>query len=386
VNFAVAPDTFQKLALLDGATQHEPAGSDPLSEQAAGSKINKPTPLPCIGEASTPTGTKPMLMAMMTTACERNCHYCIFRAGRTKTQRLTFTPDEMAAGFIKLNEASVADGIFLSSGIIKGGVTTQDKIIDTAAILRKKYNYRGYIHLKVMPGAEYDQVRETLRLADRVSINLEGPTEQRLAALAPKKDFWHELFQRIQWASQIRQREGWRTSLVTQFVVGAVGDTDLEILQTSERLYRQLGLRRAYYSAFHPASQTPFAELPPVAAERQLRLYQAGFLLRDYGWNLAELAFAPNANLPLDLDPKRAWAEAHLRQAPVEINRAGREELLRIPGIGPKTADAILAARRQQKLTELAQLRALGVRDVAQTSPYVLLNGRQAAQQLALFA
>jgi predicted DNA-binding helix-hairpin-helix protein len=385
MNFKLAPDTMQKLTLLEGATRHEPAGSNPLAEKANGSASPAPNRLPCIGEASTPTGAKPLLMGMMTTACERNCHYCIFRAGRSKTQRLSFTPDEMAAGFNKLHRAGLVDGIFLSSGIIKGGVTTQDKIIDTAAILRKKYNFRGYVHLKVMPGAEYDQVRETLRLADRVSINLEGATAQRLAALAPKKDFWQELFQRIQWASQIRQQEGWRASLVTQFVVGAVGDTDLELLQMSEQLYHRLGLRRAYYSAFRPAIQTPFEDLAPTSAERELRLYQAGFLLRDYGWNLEELPFTQQENLRLDVDPKRAWAEEYLRSAPVEINRASRSELLRVPGIGPKTADAIIAERRRGRLTELAHLRALGLRDPAQSSPYILLNGRAPAQQLTLF-
>ncbi len=386
MNFKLAPDTMQKLTLLEGATRHEPAGGDPLAEKASSSASAALKRFPCISEASTPTGPKPLLMAMMTTACERNCHYCIFRAGRSKTQRLSFTPDEMAASFDKLQRAGQVDGIFLSSGIIKGGVTTQDKIIDTATILRKKYNFRGYVHLKVMPGAEYDQVRETLRLADRVSINLEGATAQRLAALAPKKEFWSELFQRIQWASQIRQREGWRTSLVTQFVVGAVGDTDLELLQMSKQLYRRLGLRRAYYSAFQPAIQTPFENLAPTSAERELRLYQAGFLLRDYDWNLEELPFTQNANLRLDIDPKRAWAEEHLRATPVEVNRASRSELLRVPGIGPKLADAIIAGRRQGRLTELAHLRALGLRNPAQSSPYLLLNGQAPAQQLALFA
>jgi predicted DNA-binding helix-hairpin-helix protein len=385
MNFTIAPDTIQKLSLLDGATRHEPAGADPLSERAATTQLSKPKALPCIGEASTPTGAKPILMGMMTTACERNCHYCIFRAGRSKTQRISFTPDEMAAGFDKLHRAGHVDGIFLSSGIIKGSVTTQDKLIDTATILRKKYHYRGYVHLKVMPGAEYEQVRETVRLADRVSINLEGATAQRLAALAPKKDFWHELFQRIQWASQIRQQEGWRTSLVTQFVVGTVGDTDLELLQMSERLYRQLGLRRTYFSAFRPASQTPFENLAATPAEREFRLYQASFLLRDYGWNLEDLPFTTNTNLRLDVDPKRAWAEENLKHAPVEINRATREELLRVPGIGPKIADAIVNARRANSLTDLSHLRALGLRDVAQASPYVLFNGHLAAQQLALF-
>ena len=384
MNFKVAPDAMQKLTLLDSATRHEPAGSDPLGEKANTTTLRAPKRLPCIGEAATPAGKKPILMAMMTTACERNCHYCVFRAGRSKTERVSFTPDEMAGAFMRLHHAGLVDGLFLSSGIIKGSVTTQDKLIAAAEILRKKHQYRGYVHLKVMPGADYEQVRQTVRLASRVSINLEGPTPQRLAALAPKKDFWDELVQRIRWASQIKGQEGWNTSLVTQFVVGAVGDTDLELLQMSETLYRQLGLRRAYYSAFSPVIQTPFEGLAPTAPEREFRLYQAGFLLRDYGWNLEELPFNPNANLRLDVDPKRAWAEEHLHHAPVEINRADRAQLLRVPGIGPQAADAILAARRQGALTELTHLRALGVRNVSQVSPYVLLDGRRAAQQLAL--
>lgn len=384
MNFKLAPDTFQKLTLLEGATQHEPAGSDPLGEKAA-TQVAKPKALPCIAEASTAGGKKPILMGMMTTACERNCHYCVFRAGRTKTERISFTPDEMAASFDTLQRAGQVDGIFLSSGIIKGSVTTQDKILDTAEILRKKYNYRGYVHLKVMPGAEEEQVRRTLQLADRVSINLEGPTAQRLEALAPKKDFWNELVQRIQWASQIRAETQWKVSLVTQFVVGAVGDTDLELLGMSEKLYRQMGLRRTYFSAFHPVSQTPFENYGVTPAEREFRLYQASYLLRDYGWNLEELPFQTNTNLRLDVDPKRAWAEEHLKHTPVEINRASRNELLRIPGIGPLTADAILTARRKQRITELSHLRALGLRDLTHASPYLLLNGRQPAQQIALF-
>lgn len=385
MEFKVAPDTFQKLSLLDGATRHEPAGADPLSEQADAQRLSKPKPLPCISEVSTGTGKKPLLMGMMTTACERNCHYCVFRAGRSQTQRISFTPDEMASSFHTLQRAGHVDGIFLSSGIVKGSVTTQDKIIDTAEILRKKYNYRGYIHLKVMPGAEYDQVRRTVQLADRVSINLEGPTAQRLEALAPKKDFWNELVQRLKWVSQIRQQEQWPVSIVSQFVVGAVGDTDLELLQMSERLYRQMGLRRTYFSAFRPVSQTPFEGVKSTPAEREFRLYQASFLLRDYGWHLEDLPFSTNTNLPLDVDPKQAWAEQNLRNTPIEINVARRDQLLRIPGIGPQTADAILAARRHGKLTDLAHLRAIGLRDIAKASPYILLNGRQPEQQLALF-
>lgn len=395
MNFKVAPDPFQKLSLLDDATAFEPAGSEPLTElSTTGHSAGKTEsiharhtakPLPCISEVTTPQGKKPVLKSMMTTACERDCYYCPFRAGRTKMQRITFQPDEMARTFDLMQRARLVDGMFLSSGIIKGGATTQDKIIDTAELIRKKYNYRGYIHLKIMPGAEYDQIRRTMQLADRVSVNLEGATEERLRRLAPKKEYWTELIQRLQWVSQLRSQEALRASVVTQFVVGAVGDTDLELLQVSEMLYRQWGLRRAYYSAFHPISQTPFEELPSTPALREHRLYQAGFLLRDYGWQLEDLPFQQDTNLRLDVDPKQAWADEHLRFAPLEVNKASREELLRIPGIGPKGVNAILRARQRGHLTELSQLRRIGIRDVKKSAPYVLLNGRAPEQQLPLF-
>ena len=383
MEFRVSPDPYQKLSLLDDATQFEPAGNDPMLEkEPQGSR--RPKPLPCVSNVATPSGPKPVLKAMITTACEKNCYYCPFRAGRAQTQRVTFTPDEMAKTFDTIQRAGIVDGMFLSSGIIKGGATSQDKIIDTGEILRKRYSYRGYIHLKIMPGAEYDQIRRAMQIADRVSINLEGATPQRLNALAPKKDYWNEIFQRIAWIAQLRQQERLRASVVTQFVVGAVGDTDVELLHVSEQLYRQFGLRRAYYSAFNPVAHTPFEHLPPESDRREFRLYQASFLLRDYGWDLEDLPFAANANLPPEVDPKLAWALEHLREAPVEVNRATRAELLRVPGIGPKSADAIVAARRSAQLTELAHLHRLGVRDVARSSPYVLLNGRAPEQQLLL--
>lgn len=387
MNFKVAPDAYQKLSLLRDATDFEPAGADPLSEQAPtphGARSTKA--LPCISEVTTPTGKKPILKAMMTTACERDCFYCPFRAGRTKTTRVTFSADEMARSFDLLQRAQVVDGLFLSSGIIKGSVTTQDKIIDTAEILRRKYGYRGYVHLKIMPGAEAEQIRRAMQLADRVSVNLEGATAERLQRLAPKKDYWNELFTRLQWISQLRAQETLRASVVTQFVVGAVGDTDLELLQVSEHLYRQLGLARAYYSAFHPISQTPFESLASTPLGRQNRLYQASYLLRDYQWNLEDLPFQGEGNLPLDRDPKLAWADENLLAEPVEINRAERQELLRVPGIGPKNADAIIQARRRSSFTQLSHLHAVGVRNVERTGHYVLLNGKRAAQQLSLFA
>ena len=389
MNFRIAPDPFVKLSLLEGATRFEPAGNDPISEAADAPASNLPThvpkALPCISDVSTPQGKKPIMKAMMTTACERNCFYCPFRAGRNKTQRVTFAPDEMAKAFDLVHRAGLVDGMFLSSGIIKGGVTTQDKIIDTAEIMRKQYSYRGYIHLKIMPGAEYDQIRRAMQLADRVSVNLEGATPQRLQALAPKKDYWNELVTRLHWIAELRDKEQLRASVVTQFVVGAVGDTDLELLQVSETLYRQMGLRRAYYSAFNPVDQTPFEDLPATPALRQMRLYQASFLLRDYGWNVEEMPFVGPGNLPLDVDPKLAWATENLT-TPLEVNRASRDELLRVPGIGPRTADSLMRVRRASTISELAHLRHAGVRDAEKAGRFLLLNGRAPVRQLPLFA
>ncbi len=384
MKFRVAPDAYQKLSLLGDATRFEPAGGDPVTEAAETAAPSKGKPLPCISDVSTPKGKKPILKAMMTTACERNCNYCPFRAGRNQARRITFQPDEMAGVFNKMQQAGLVDGLFLSSGIIKGGVSTQDRLIDAAEILRSKFLYRGYIHLKIMPGAEYDQILRAMQLADRVSINLEGATPKRLEALAPAKDYWQELITRMRWIEDIRRQRRLSVSSATQFVVGVVGDTDLELLQVSETLYAQMGLRRAYYSAFSPVAGTPFEERAAVAPMRQFRLYQASFLLRDYGWSVEDLPFDASANLPLNIDPKLAWAQEHLLDAPLEVNRASRRELLQVPGIGPVTADAIVKERRRGRLSDITHLRAIGVRRVERVAPFVLLDGHRPPVQMRL--
>lgn len=333
---------------------------------------------------------RPLLKTLLTSACERNCYYCPFRAGRNY-RRATFKPEEMAKTFMDMQRAGMVDGLFLSSGIIKGGVATQDRLLDTADILRNKYRFRGFLHLKIMPGAERDQVRRAMQLADRISVNLEAPNTKRLQSLAPLKVFLEELLQPLQWAEEIRQTEspqmGWKgrwPSTVTQFVVGAVGESDLELLTTTNYLYRQLRLRRTYFSRFQPISDTPLEAHAPENPWREHRLYQASFLIRDYNFDMEEMPFDQTGNLPLDVDPKEGWARQNLMEAPLEINRADREELLRVPGIGPKGAEAILRARRQQKLRDLQTLRQLGVVTTRMT-PFVLLDGRRPAQQLRLF-
>ena len=397
MNYSIALEPLEKIARMGDLNGFEAAGDAPHAEPTRPSCF---TPSPAkptrqerntaslrrsIYQVTTPRGPKPVLRTMMTTACERNCFYCAFRAGRSSTERLTLQPAEMAEGFTRMQKAGLVDGLFLSSGIIGGGVKAQDKIIDTAEILRKKQKYGGFIHLKIMPGAEYEQVRRAMQLADRVSVNLEGATQGRLAQLAPQKEFWDELLLRLMWTQQIRREERVRASSVTQFVVGAAGDTDLELISLSEKLYQQAGLRRVYYSSFFPVPDTPFENLPPASAKRQHRLYQASFLLRDYNWETEDIGFGADQNLRLDVDPKQAWADLYLRAAPVELNQADRQTLLRVPGIGPKSADRILRARRLGRLTDLKTLRALGVASPQKAAPYVLLDGRQPAHQLALF-
>ena len=259
------PDAAQKLERMGNVTFFEPAGEPGVREKRVPRQHKNLHD--CVSQVQTPKGPMPVLKTMLTTACERNCYYCPFRAGRSTAPRYTFSPEEMAKTFDEMARARLVDGLFLSSGIIKGSVTTQDKLIDTIDIVRRKYGYRGYIHVKVMPGAEEDQLLRSMQLADRVSINLEGPTPQRLQALAPKKEFQRELLGLLQMASRFRRERPERlASLVTQFVVGAVGDTDLELLSLGERLYNQLGLARTYFSAFHPVSNTPFREFAAHAA------------------------------------------------------------------------------------------------------------------------
>ena len=380
------PNTMTKLALMGDAAAYEPVGDQPQQERRR-VPYQSHSLDECITNVSTPTGKRKILKAMVTTACQMNCHYCPFRAGRSQMKRLTFTPDELARGLDTLQQAGKVEGMFLSSGIIKGSVTTQDKIIDTAEIVRNRYDYRGYLHLKVMPGIEYDQLYRLMQLGDRVSVNLEGPTQARLDALAPKKDFQRELLSMLQLAEQIRRTHPYEklASTVTQFVVGAVGDTDQELLSLSNRLYRRYGLARAYYSGFSPIIQTPFENLPATDPLREYRLYQASFLLRDYGWNVEDLPFLSDGNMELALDPKRAWAERHLREAPVEIMTARRDQLLKLPGIGPVSANAILMARRKGKLTSLTDLQKLGIRGPEKASPYILLSGRRLLAQPKLF-
>ncbi len=391
-------DALSQLKFLSDQMSFEPdAEHRPGCFVPQGSIVPQDSPKPDKSEhlfvhpAQLPNGRKiKLLKTLLSSACERDCYYCPFRAGRN-FRRATFKPQEFANLFSELARKGAAEGIFLSSGIAGGGVRTQDQLLDTADILRHKLGFRGYVHLKIMPGAERAQVERAMQLADRVSINLEAPNSARLARLAPHKVFLEELLQPLKWVDEIRRStpptKAWNKrwpSTVTQFVAGGADESDLELLTTTEYLHKNVHLKRAYFSAFHPILDTPLENKAPVDPVREQRLYQASFLLRDYGFELEELPFSSDGNLPLPEDPKLAWAQTHLSERPLELNKAEYTQLMRVPGIGPKGAEAILKARRAGKLRELSTLKRLGI--VAErAAPYVLLDGKRAVTQLALF-
>lgn len=377
-------EAYERLKLVTSQMHLEPA-EDAHCPQLSNRKQDKVN----VSKAVLPNGKQILLLkSQLSTVCEKNCFYCPFRTGRD-FERATFSPDEFAKIFISLYNARIAEGIFLSSGIVNNGVFTQDKLIDTAEILRKKLFFQGYIHLKIMPGAEYSQVERAMQLADRVSINLEGPTSYRLQLLAPRKQFVEELLQPLEWIDQIRNtlppQKGWNghwPSSVTQFVVSAVGESDLELMSATEFLYRRLHLKRTYYSSFSPIPDTPLENVPQGSPVREHRLYEASFLLRDYGFGMEELPFDPEGHLPLDVDPKYAWARNNLTGHPIEINRADKHALMRIPGIGPKTANSILTKRVREKFYHFEELASTGI-NLQRAAPFLLVNGKILSHQLS---
>lgn len=378
------PDVQQKLAILGGEAAEEV--SDVAATQSIQQGIKHETGF-IYNAKQEGGGTTRLFKVLQTNACRYACKYC-FTSCAIRRKRTTFKPDELATTFVSLNQQKRVDGLFLSSGIVPDADTTMEKMLATVERLRLKDGYTGYIHLKLIPGASFEYIERAVQLADRVSLNLEAPNQQRLSDLAPDKEFAGSMWGRMAWAAElIRQarREG-RTaarSLTTQFVVGAVGESDKELLGTVQRAHRELGLWRAFFSVFHPIERSPLEGQPAEDPTRALRLYQSDFMLRDYGFRYDELPFDGDGLLPRDKTPKQAWADAHLHE-PVELNRAPRHVLLRIPGIGPKSADNIIAARRAARLRDLSQLKALGV-TTGWAAPYVLLDGKRSPVQLRLW-
>ncbi len=300
-----------------------------------------------------------LLKVLFTNFCVYDCSYCISRVSND-IQRAAFSPRELADLTINFYKRNYIEGLFLSSGILENEDHTMELLINALEILRFEYKFNGYIHLKLIPNASQDLVQKALQLATRVSSNLELPSSKSLQLLAPQKNKTSVL-KPLKFAKAYSPELKNPVSMSTQMIVGASPESDFDILQTSAAMYDYKLLKRVYYSAYIPTAN--HKNLPSVNTapplKREHRLYQADWLLRFYGFDHNEL-LGQGQNLDLDYDPKIAWAMANLHLFPVEINTADRQMLLRIPGIGIRSVQKILSARRFGRL-DTYSLKKLGI-------------------------
>ncbi|MEL6540145.1 MAG: putative DNA modification/repair radical SAM protein [Pseudomonadota bacterium] len=312
-----------------------------------------------------------LLKILLTNHCIFDCHYCINRKS-SNVRRARFTPQEVADLTLNFYRRNYIEGLFLSSGIIKSSNHTMEMLTEVARILREEHDFRGYIHLKTIPEADPELIYQAGLYADRVSINVELPTKKGLSRLAPDKDettiegAMNKTKARIIKAKDEKKRFKHAPRFApagqsTQMIVGADDANDAAIVTKASGLYKGFGLRRVYYSAFSPipdASAVLPLKRPPLMREH--RLYQSDWLMRFYGYAPQEVAQATgkDGNLPLDIDPKLAWALKFRQHFPVDVNRASKEQLLRVPGLGTVAVQRILRARRHRtlRLDDVAKL------------------------------
>jgi len=324
-----------------------------------------------------------LLKILLTNACIYDCAYCVNR--RTNDiPRAAFSPDEVVRLTMDFYRRNYIEGLFLSTGVTRSADHTMEQLIAVVRKLREVERFNGYVHLKIVPGADALLVAEAGRYADRVSVNIELPTRQSLALLAPDKPRDAVIAPMRQVSGLIASARAERkksrkapqfapAGQSTQLIVGATPESDREIITLSEGLYQRLDMKRVYYSAFVPGSddrRLPALPTPPLLREH--RLYQADWLLRFYGFAAHELLDEERPNLDMRFDPKSDWAVRHLELFPVEVNRADYEVLLRVPGIGVRSAQRIVVARRHARLGE-PELKRLGV--VLKRARYFLTAG-----------
>ncbi|NVM04168.1 MAG: helix-hairpin-helix domain-containing protein [Candidatus Helarchaeota archaeon] len=320
-----------------------------------------------------------VLKVLFSNKCIHDCRYC-FNSTQSLQKKICFESQELANLFMNLYMRKSVKGLFLSSAVVKNAEKTMEQMIETVEILRStKYSFKGYIHLKVLPGAPYDLVKRGAVVADRMSVNLEAPSKSRFSELTSTKNYKSDILTRLRWLSELKVENGFiRSGHTTQFVVGASNESDKELLKTSDLLYNKFNLNRAYYSAFEPIRDTALENHPPTPSIRQHRLYQTDWLLRIYNYNFKEieLAFGDDENLPLTKDPKILIARQNKDLYPLEINEASYEELLRVPGIGPNTAKKIVTYRKSsKKFKKLIQLKKTGV-ILKRALPFIKIQGK----------
>ena len=305
-------------------------------------------------------GSTTLMRIMQTNACSLSCGYCpTFCGGKVK--RATLAPEEAATTFMEAQRKGLVNGLFLTSGVPGRPIRATDRMLATLEILRRRERFDGYVHIKLLPGADPAQVEAAARWANRISVNLEAPSDAHVRMLAKEKNFSGDLLPKLELAGRLLSERGDAAGTTTQFMVGPGGERDREILGLVARLERERLLHHAHFSAFQPVVGTPMEGHEATPAAREHRLYQAEHLLRQYGFSWDELPFEGDGNLPLEEDPKTAWARAHPERFPLETQTAPYELLLRVPGVGPATARALAESRRTTTLRGREDLRAAGV-------------------------
>lgn len=314
-----------------------------------------------------------LLKILMTNVCIFDCKYCINRKSN-EIQRAIFTPTEICEITMNFYKRNYIEGLFLSSGIIKNPDYTMEKLLETLYLLRKKYHFNGYIHVKAIPGASEILLKRLGTLADRVSANIELPTSTGLKLLAPNKEE-SKVTNIMKTIKQNRSKTFAPAGQSTQMIIGATNETDLDILEKSEHLYQKYSLKRVFYSAYIPVNKDkllPTIQNPPLIREH--RLYQADWLLRYYNYKVDDLLSKENPNFNILVDPKSDWALRHLNEYPKEINEVSYYELLKIPGIGPKSAKKIISSRKYYKL-EWNDLKKMNI-SIKRAKYFILCNGK----------
>lgn len=322
----------------------------------------------------------PLLKTLLASFCRYGCAYCALRQGM---RRGAWGVERLVNATIALSQSRRIEGLFLSSTVFGDPDRVVERELEVVERLRRR-GYTGYIHLKVMPGTSRYLVERAAELADRVGVNLEAPLESAFSEVCPDKGGFREaVLKRLEWISEAAEkwrrrgeRPRWgfgRAGVDTQFVVGATDEPDKTYLELTQKLYHDLKLSRVYFSGFEPIPNTPLEKRRSCPPWRELRLYQASFLIRDYGFSVEQLdeILDDFGNLP-NKDPKEAYAEAHPELFPIDLNQASLRELLLIPGIGLETAKRIVAARSVQKIETYADLRRVLGRALARKiAPYV---------------
>ncbi|MBW2997459.1 radical SAM protein [Candidatus Woesearchaeota archaeon] len=315
--------------------------------------------------------TVKLFKTLMSNSCTHDCNYCQNSTTCTKQQkRSMYTPDELAKVFMHLVKNHEIEGLFISSGIVKDADYTTEKMIEAVKIVRHRYRFRGYIHFKVLPGVSYDKIKEARQYATRLSINIEATSEQRINEFTSIKTFKSDILKRQAWIKRLSPPSGQST----QLVVGAAGETDWEVLKMMRWEYENMDLYRMYYSPFNPLHNTPFKDKSPAPKWRSHRLYNVDWLFRKYKYDFKELKELINDNdmLP-NQDPKITHAKLFLDK-PVDVKEAGYNELIKVPGIGLKTAKRIVASRKGFPTLKRRHLHEMGT-ILKRADPFIKVDG-----------